>query len=181
MSVISTLNHTLPFKPNMAGQLGLFPIEIVNQLWQFLPLHDLIQYGNTSGVNQLHVQDFVRHITNDKIRAFFDDPRGLQNLLWHTNSIISRSVALACLFPFELCNWCPRDMDIYTTEAALPRVLDYLISKEYRIVSGDSRNASHYASPNSIRLVIKLTNNKGQTIDLIVADLHSSLTVIFEY
>ena len=167
--------------PDTAGVLGhWFAIELINWIWQFLPFCDLIAYGNTSGVNRVHVQDFLRRSTNDEIRPFFDHPQALQNMLWQTHSLVSGSVALAALLPPRLRTWDPQDMDIYTTKRSFSKVLTHVLAGGYTIIGERTANPK-YPGNTSIAQVVNLSNRKGRHLDIIVGNTKSALTLIFEY
>jgi hypothetical protein len=150
----------------------VLPNKVHSQVWEFLPLKDLLHYTQTSRPNRLQVQDFIRRNTNDKVRRFVRDPNALQCLLWNTQSIISGSVALAALISFELRNWQPGDMDIYTTPSKVHKFLARLVDREgYRIISRSNiHDSEHYVTDGGIREVIKLTNSQGAHMNLISSD-----------
>jgi len=146
------------------------PNEVRSRVWEFLPINDLICYSQTSGSNRIQMQDFIRRNTNDEVRRFVRDPNTLQHLLWSTRSIISGSVALAALISFELRDWQPRDMDIYTTPSKVNIFLTQLMEVEgYTIVARSNTN-DNYVTPGGIVEVIKLSNIQGARADLIVSD-----------
>ena len=178
---ISAMRRGQSTAPDTVGLLGhWFAIKFVNWTWQFLPFCDLITYGNTSGVNHIHVQDFLHHLTNDEIHPFFDDLQALQNMLWQTHSLVSESVALAALRPPQLHTWDPQDIDIYTTEQSFPKVLTHVLTCGYTIV-GDKIANLKYPSNTSITQVVKFSNHKGCNLNVIVGNTKSALTLIFEY
>ena len=181
MAVISTMRAGQSSVSDTAGVLGRqFAIELIDRIWQFLPFRDLIAYGNTSGVNRIHVQDFVRRSTDNEIRPFFNDPRALQNMLWQTRSLVSGSVALAALLPFQLRTWDPQDIDIYTTERSFPKVLAHVLTDGYTIMV-DTTTDPKYPGPTSIAHVVTLSSPKGRNLDIVVGRTKSALTLIFEY
>jgi hypothetical protein len=166
--------------PNTVGLLGnIFPLEVLYRVWDFLPLTDVIAYGNSSGVTRLQIQDFLRKVCNDEIRRFCNNPQALQNLLWQTKSVISGSVALASIIPIELRDWQPSDMDIYTSPKAVNHIMTHMVEVEGYIVDKrvKSRDAD-YSGLGSIKEVIKLTNSRGQHVDIINANQKASLTAI---
>jgi hypothetical protein len=182
MPVISTLKQQSIGNANTIGHLGsTLPIEISNRVWQFLPLFDLIAYGNTSGVNRIHIQDFIRRATNDEIRIFFNDPQAFQGVLWQTRSVISGSVALASLFPYQLRKWDPDDMDIYTTRKGFTRILNYVVTAGYKIVGQRTTRNTAYSGGSAIFEVVKLEDVRGRKLDIVVSNCITALAPVFEY
>jgi hypothetical protein len=171
MSVFSKLSTCLASAPDTEGIIGnVMPLEVENRIWQFMPLKDLLAYGNTSGTHRLEIQDFTRRETNDAIRPFCRDPHAILELLWKTNSIISGSVALAALITFELRNWQPEDMDIYTTRKHAKKILEHMQTKEkFEVASRFSKENSGYDNLGSIKEVINLVNERGRRLDVIVS------------
>jgi len=64
---------------------------------------------------------------HNELRPSLVEPRRLEQLLFHTHSIISGSVLLAVLIPLKLWDWHPLNLDIYSVNKAVPQILDYLI------------------------------------------------------
>lgn len=183
MSVFSKLSTCLASSPDGEGIIGnVVPLEVENRICQFMSLEDLLAYGNTSGIHRLQIQDFMRRVTNDEIRPFCRDPRALLDLLWRTSSIISGSVALAALITFELRNWQPEDMDIYTTTKQVKRILEHLKTKErFEVAVRVTKGNSEYDKLGSIKEVIKLVNERGRRLDVIVSSQKCAFTATLRF
>jgi hypothetical protein len=183
MSAFSLLLDRLCFSPDTAGLIGgFFPIEIVNRIWGFLSLNNILSYVTTSGLNHLHVQDFLRRSTNDEIRPFCTDPSALQGVLWQSRSVISGSVALACMIPVSLRDWKPKDMDIYTTTSKAGCILAHLINVEaYMILLESAQSDPTYISIGNIHEIIKLISPTGRCVDLIVTNSKSVLSTVLKF
>jgi hypothetical protein len=162
-----------------------FSAELVSRVWEFLPIKALIKYGNLSKANRKQIQAFMQRMTDDEIRPFCRRPQELRAILWTTQSIISGSVALAALQPFQLHDWSPGDMDIYTTTQKTTTIVEFLTQKEgyekpiHTKTSNDSD--SHYHAPGTIADIITLSHKRGTYIDLIVSNNESALTPIFNF
>jgi hypothetical protein len=179
---VSTLRQECTIHPNTSGVLGsLFTIELLNHIWQFLRIRNLIAYGNTSGKNHIHMQDFVRRVTDDEIRPFFVNPQALQEILWRTRLIISGLVALVALLPYQLRSWDPQDIDIYTMHKSFSKMLNYVVAAGYGIVGERITPNPNYPIGGTIIEVVKLVNNEGRKLDIIISNCATSLTPIFEY
>ena len=112
-----------------------FPGELIRDIWETMPLQDLIAYGNTCRLNWLRVQDVICQLTDNEIHGFCTDPVGFHAMLWTNKSMVSGSVALAALVLSKLQSWQPYDMDMYTSSRRLNRVLKYLEKVDgYKIV-----------------------------------------------
>lgn len=159
-----------------------FPIETIERILDFLPLRDIIAYGNTTISNRIQIQEFLRRKTDAEIRRFCVNPQGLRAMLWATRSIISGSVVLAVLVPYELRDWMPADMDIYTTERRVSKVMNFLRDEEgYEVVPGGTGKPATYIVVGGIKEVIKLQRAGGQKIDLIVSITRSALSPVFKF
>ena len=110
----------------------------------------------------------------------FDDSRALQNMLWQTCSLISGSIALAALLPYQLPTWNPQDIDIYTTEQSFRKVLAHVLTDGYTIMVDTTTNPK-YPGPTSIALVVTLSGPKWLNLDIIVRCTKCALTLIFKY
>jgi hypothetical protein len=162
--------------PSVFSKYKNLPIEVRNRVWEFLPMNDLVCYSRTSGSNRIQVQDFIRRNTNDEIRRFVRDPNALQLLLWENRAIISGSVALAALISFELRDWQPGDMDIYTTPSKVDKFLTQLVGVEGYTIVSRSKTDDQYITPSGIMEVIKLVNTQGAHTDLILSENKCSFT-----
>lgn len=159
-----------------------FPIETIERILDFLPVRDILAYGDTNIGNRIQIQKFVRRKTDEEIGRFCMNPQRLRAMLWGTRSIISGSVVLAVLIPYELRDWMPGDMDIYTTENGASQVMNYLKDKEgYKVIPGGTAKPATYVVVGGIREVIKLQRAGGQKIDLIVSITKSAFSPIFKF
>jgi hypothetical protein len=162
------------------GLARQLPDHVVSLILRFLPLHNLLNYGNTSICNRSYVQNLIRNIIHDEILPFFAKPRRLQHLLLLTRSIISGSVPLAVLIPHRLREWHPLDLDICVVDKAVPKLFDYLIEEGYRVV-GDGKITLLAANRlEAITEIIKFTRLGGLTVNLMIVGVKSSLTAIFK-
>jgi hypothetical protein len=169
--------------PSASGYLRtIVPLEILERIWQHLSLPDLVTYRNTSGVNRLQVQDFVRQQINNEIRRFVDDPIALRNALWNTRSIISGSVALASLIPFKTRSWNLKNMDIYTITKYYPVIKNYLIRVEkFTVVSMMERGYTQHPRLGAIQKIVKLTCGRGCEVVINVSDSRSTFTPLLKF
>ena len=101
-------------------------------------------------------------------------------MLWQTCSLISGSIALAALLPYQLPTWNSQDIGIYTTEQSFPKVLAHVLTDGYTIMVDTTTNPK-YPGPTSIALVVTLSGPKGLNLNIIVSCTKSALTLIFEY
>lgn len=99
-----------------------------------------------------------------------------------TGSVISGSVALAVMTPFQLRDWDPTDLDIYVTVGSADEVLSHLEKVEgyFQVVKGVAVESA-YSRLGPIREVVKLVGTGGEKIDLILSNDKSALTPIFRF
>jgi len=162
------------------GLAKLLPDHIVSLILRFLPLRNLLNYGNTSICNRCYVQNLVRKKIHEEILPFFEEPQRLQHLLLHTRSVISGSVSLAVLISRELRNWRPFNLDIYAVDKAVPKFFDYLVKEGYRVVG--ERDITLYETNRREALidVVNFATLNGKTINLMIVGAKSSLTAVFK-
>ena len=159
-----------------------FPGELIRDIWETMPLQDLIAYGNTCRLNWLRIQDVIHQLTDNEIHQFCTDPVGFRAMLWTNKSMVSGSVALAALVLSKLQSWQPYDMDMYTSSRRLNRVLKYLEKVDgYKIVLRTVTRPNDYLDMGGIREFVKMGNTRGLCMDVIVSDQKSIFGQVFRF
>jgi hypothetical protein len=159
-----------------------FPGELIRDIWETMPLQDLIAYGNTCRLNWLRVQDVICQLTDNEIHRFCTDPVGFHAMLWTNKSMVSGSVALAALVLSKLQSWQPYDMDMYTSSRRLNRVLKYLEKVDgYKIVLRTVARPNNYLDVGGIREVMKVGNTRGLCMDVIISDQKLIFGLVFRF
>ena len=159
-----------------------FPRELLRKVRDFLPLRDLILYGNTSRRNRLHVQYAIRQTADNEIRRFCANPIAFRAMLWDNKSMVSGSVALAALVPRGLRAWQPTDVDVYTPSKRVNRVLKYLERTEgYKVFSKSFSNLSGYPDVGAVKEIVTLRDEQARHIDVIGSDQRSIFGLVFRF
>lgn len=169
-----------------------FTIEIVSNIWHYMTLVDVLQYGATNHMLRDEVHNAIRDTVHEIIGKFCDNPTDFLARMLAENAVISGSAALYVLLAVHFSSggrsqygWKPNDLDVYIPrtphiEEQVPHFVTYLVQHHsYDLRQQLGHLDLNYPSSEVFEIYHLF---KGQRkIDVIVSKTHSSIRPIFRF
>lgn len=153
--------------------------DVLLEIMSWLPLFDLASLGMASSSFYDIVQEYVTSFIRQLLSEMQLDAYKLFSLLHETDSVISGSFALRCLFPGpNLLQYTPHDIDIYVPQDQEETVLHFLEAHfGYKLRFSCLMN---YYAP-QIDRVVWLDGPNGGIVNVIISSSTSALLPIFSF
>jgi hypothetical protein len=148
-----------------------------------MDLAQLMAFSGTSKLFRRIVKAFINRFVHQTIRPFFNDSTLFLNLLHHTRSVLSGSLALSLLFP---CNshstWKCGDADILVPREHKSAVITFLKAAfGYEVIHMFASDLTHNPDSRIHEVVRMLYKDKDKQVDIIISDSDSSILPIWRF
>jgi hypothetical protein len=148
-----------------------------------MDLAQLMAFSGTSKSFRKIVTAFINRLVHRTIRPFFDNPTLFLNLLRHTRSVLSGSLALFLLFPCNLhSTWKCGDADILVPREHKSAVITFLKAAfGYEVIHMFASDLTHNPDSRIQEVVRMLCKDKDKQVDVIISDSDSSILPIWRF
>ncbi|KAH7920569.1 hypothetical protein BV22DRAFT_1132961 [Leucogyrophana mollusca] len=160
------------------GKVANLLPDIRDHIFGYMNAGDTANYRSTSKTNSALPQEALRHRKTVTLATFVTDVTRFVELLRSSHSVVSGSLILRMLFPFNDAMWEPTDMDIYTPIENGGTFVSFLLAEKYRVAPPDLIHASYSLS--NISAVTSLIKG-SRKVDVISSSTASAVIPVFQF
>ncbi|KAH7904290.1 hypothetical protein BJ138DRAFT_1166800 [Hygrophoropsis aurantiaca] len=154
------------------------PIEDIYAILDHLPLDTLQKLACVSSLYRVVVINYLNRRKSTLFAKHVEDITTFNDMLRHTGSVVSGSLALQLLLPRASINWLNTDMDIYVSLPQKSTVVSFLSDRRY--VEVNTKHASPYYPLSAIHSVVTMVK-ESKRVDVVISNTIDAIYPIFQF